>query len=131
MHYVYILLLDEIPIYAGMTNNPVLRFKRHYMANDCGTYFILRYFLFEKNKIVKMKLVYCCEDREEAFRWENKTITLLRQAKFSIINDGQYNITFPRLPNKGKRIPHRTFTDKLVRYIRDNQNEIHKEYGYK
>lgn len=132
MNYVYILLLDEIPIYAGMTNNPVNRFKRHYMANDCRTRDVLRYYLFEKNKIAKMKIVYCNEDRGQTFNMEGFAIRTLHTAGFNIINFmcENKNHIFPKLTNS-PRIHKGHFTKEDMQYIEDNINEIHKEYGYK
>lgn len=130
MNYVYILLLDDIPIYAGMTNNPVERFRRHYMAKDCRTHYVLKYYLFEKNKIVKMKLVYCSPDRNNVGRMESFAIESLRKAGFNIINVRCEIYPFLRL-NKDIRIPSKTFfTKKDTQYIVDNQTEILKEYGY-
>lgn len=128
MYYVYILLLDDIPIYAGITNNPVLRFRRHYMANDCGTYYILRYYLFERNKLVKMKLVYCNDDRNKSFSMEGAAIYALHKAGFNIINS-PYKGIFPKVNDK-RRMPHKIFTKESLQYINDNINEIKKEYGY-
>lgn len=129
MYYVYILLLDEIPIYAGRTNNPVSRFRRHYLANDCGTYNVLRYYLFKENKLVKMKLVYCCNNENECWDMEWKAIRALGIAGFNIINNG-WKGSFPKLEERIKT-PHGIFTTKSMQYIKDNQNEILKEYGYK
>ncbi len=132
MNYVYILLLDDMPIYAGMTNNPVLRFKRHYMAKDCSTHPVLRYYMFEKNKLAKMKLVYCSPDRHNVGSMESLAIRELFRAGFSIINvQGCYptNYTFPKFESK-LRTPHGVFTDSSLQYIKDQIPQIHKEYGY-
>ena len=126
MHFVYLLLLNDIPIYAGMTKNPVTRYKNHFRScGSCYTSQVLRYYLFKRNNIVTMSLIYCSIDRKKAFKMEGIAINALITQGFNILNYRLGKDTFPHL-DKSEFIGIAMFDKINTDYINEDKRRIIK-----
>lgn len=143
MYYVYVLYFDEIPIYAGMTNCPITRYKAHFFDWDSNVRNFSRHHAVVNNKFITMKCVYCSEDKTAVCEMEDKAISALSMAGFNIFNKNiatwcnwkrqSFEITIdPPLPvfPHIKRLPQKLFTFERIKHVIDSKNEILKEYGH-
>jgi hypothetical protein len=126
-----VLYLDSIPFYAGMTNDPVKRYKHHYQWSDCLTYNMIRHLACTKGKMMEMKVVYCSEDKNEVLLLEGKAIQALWRNGFNPLNrtHGWAALNFKEYPNI-ERLPHKILNRQILQHVVDNQINILKEYGY-
>jgi len=125
MQYVYVLYMNELPIYAGLTNNPIKRYLAHYYHYDSSLYSYAREMLALKGKLLKMKIVYCNTDRSVASEMEKVAIRVLHIHGFKIFNGGSF-VTI----NSRKRLPANLLTRTHLQHIINSQREILIEYGY-
>jgi predicted GIY-YIG superfamily endonuclease len=143
MYYVYVLYFDEMPIYAGATCDPIGRYKAHYFDWDSCVRNLSRYQLVHNNKFVKMKLVYCNEEKHKVWNMEYKAIIALIRAGFATLNkNAQWHRCWPKpeapiihdppIPifPEVERLPQKLFTFEAIKHIIDSKNEILKQYGY-
>ena len=131
MNYVYVLYMDDIPFYAGMTKNPIKRYLAHYYENCCETYSFTRKMLLERNKLMKMKVVYCHPERLNVAKMEIVAIDALRIQGFHPLNIFHgHSVHYTREKNIKQRLPSKILNLQLLSHIVDSQKEILIEYGY-
>lgn len=130
MYYVYLLLYNEIPFYAGMSADPVRRYKLHFYSCDCNTYNLVRYNAQFIGRFPTMRLIFCDESKRKALNMEHLAISSLRKAAFSIVNIpfGGLVSDWPQYPSIKLDIC--GFPDHIFNQIRKQQELIHSEYGY-
>lgn len=116
MYYVYVLYLRGIPIYAGMTNKPLVRYKQHYYEYCSSVFQTARYNLMAFDRYLEMRLVYRCENKGECIRMESIAIISLQKAGFHILNGATGPIYFKGLSGI-KRLPVRWLKPYIVRDI--------------
>lgn len=138
MYYVYVLYIDNIPFYAGMTNNPVRRYVAHYYYRDCLTYNKVRYYACERGKMMEMRIVYCSLDRGEILRLEAIAIDALWNGDFNPLNRTSSSIRYffkhlnvvrveyPAI----ERLRNNIINEKTLAHVVQGQINILKENNY-
>lgn len=130
-YYVYTLSFNGIPFYAGVTHEPLNRYKDHYQTSDSSAYNYVRHNLINIGRFATMDFVLCTDDRYKAYWSEGRTILALNSAGFYLLNKGynySYNdLQFPKYAHI-KRLPHKWCSNYIQSDISNKQAKIRADY---
>ena len=130
--YVYLLKLKGVAIYAGVTTEPITRYKSHYYSDFLGCDYI-RYLAVQHKEYVTMDIIFCSHNVTTAYQKEWYTISQL-------VRDGNtlYNAHLPKQSDKRVpkdnypkvRLPYRFFTFEMISHVSENIKKARSKYNY-
>ncbi len=98
MYFIYILKMNDVPFYAGMTRNPVNRYTCH-VHSVVPLMEDFQYYHYAKHKIIaKMEIVDVKYSENTAALAEFKLIKKLTQEGFVLLNYGHNSDIRNRIP---------------------------------